>query len=416
MNPAPAERMGRIYCPDCGLAQTLPPLPAHSVAECGRCGAVLLRRIPGGAGAALALALAAALLLLPANLEPLMVVRFEGAERYNLTATGAWALWNDGYPGLGTLVGLFSVAAPILWLAALLPSLTLVLRGRRLSDGTRSWLGWLFRQSLRLRPWAMTEVYLLGSVVAYTRVRDVAQVEIGFGGWAFLAFALTVLAVDAVLDPRAVWRAIGPGSVAGSETGDVIDCHGCGLMAPLTVEGARCPRCGTALHWRRPDAFNRTAALTAAAFFLYILTNILPILSIVRFGRDEPSTIFAGVRELIQLGLWPLAAIVFVASIAVPLIKLSGLTWFLLAIRRGFTRQVMLRTRLYRFIEGIGRWSNIDVFMISILTALVQFGSLTRVEAKPGAVAFAAVVVLTMLASRSFDARLMWDVVEGSDE
>ena len=411
MNLAPAERIGRIYCPDCGLAQSLPPVPHHSVADCARCGATLMRRIPGGAGAALALSAAAALLLLPANLEPLMVVRFEGAERQNLTITGMTSLWDAGYPTLGILVGLFSVAAPVLWLACLLPSLFLVLRGER-----RPWLGWLFRQAGRLRPWAMTEVYLLGSLVAYTRIRDVASVDIALGGWAFIAFALTVLAIDAVLDPRVVWRVIGPGALAGSEHGDVIDCLDCGLIAPLDAEGALCPRCAARLHWRRPGSFTRTAALTAAAFFLYILANILPILRIVRFGRDEPSTIFAGVRELLQSGLWPLALIVFLASIAIPLVKLTGLTWFLLAIRRGLTRRVMLRTRLYRFIEGIGRWSNIDVFMISILTALVQFGSLTRVEAEPGAMAFAAVVVLTMLASQAFDSRLMWDVVESGDE
>jgi paraquat-inducible protein A len=262
----------------------------------------------------------------------------------------------------------------------------------------------------------MTEIYLLGSLVAYTRIRDVASVEIAFGGWAFIAFALTVLAIDAVLDPRVVWRAIGPGALAGSESGDVIDCLDCGLIAPLDAEGTCCPRCAARLHWRRPGSFAITAALTASAFFLYILANILPILRIVRFGREEPSTIFAGVRELLQSGLWPLALIVFLASIAIPLVKLTGLTWFLLAIRRGLTRRVMARTRLYRFIEGIGRWSNIDVFMISILTALVQFGSLTRVEAEPGAIAFAAVVLLTMLASQAFDARLMWDVVESADE
>jgi paraquat-inducible protein A len=411
MNLAPAERTGRIYCPDCGLAQTLPPLPHHSVADCTRCGTTLLRRIPGGAGAALALAITAALLLLPANLKPLMIVSFEGAERQNLTITGMTALWDDGYAALGILVGLFSIAAPVLWLGALIPSLVLVLRGER-----RSWLGPLFRFAVRLRPWAMTEVYLLGSVVAYTRIRDVASVEIAFGGWAFMAFALAVLAIDAVLDTRVVWRAIGPGALAGSEAGDVIDCLGCGLIAPLEAEGMGCPRCAARLHWRRPHSMTRTAALTAAAFFLYIVANILPILSIVRFGREEPSTIFAGVRELLELGLWPLAGIVFVASIAVPLVKLSGLTWFLLAIRHGLTAQVMARTRLYRFIEGIGRWSNIDVFMISILTALVQFGTLTRVEAEPGAVAFAAVVALTMLASQAFDPRLMWDVVETGHE
>lgn len=411
MNLAPAERIGRIYCPDCGLAQNLPVVPHHSAADCARCGGTLLRRIPGGTGAALALALAAALLLFPANFLPLMTVSFEGAQRQNLTISGVTSLWGAGYPSLGLVVGAFSVAAPTLWLAALVPSLVLVSRRAH-----PPWLGWLFRQAEWLRPWAMTEVYLLGSLVAYTRIKDVASVEISTGGWCFIAFALLILAIDSVLDRRVVWHAIGPDALAGTDEGDVIDCLDCGLIAPLDAEGGFCPRCAARLHRRKPGSFTLTAALTTAAFFLYILANILPVLSIIRFGREEPSTIFSGVRELIENGLWPLAIIVFLASIAVPLIKLSGLTWFLLAIRRGFTQRVMARTRLYRFIEGIGRWSNIDVFMISILISLVQFGTLTRVEAEPGAVAFAAVVLLTMLASRSFDSRLMWDLVESEHE
>ena len=411
MNLAPAERIGRIYCPDCGLAQNLPVVPHHSAADCARCGATLLRRIPGGTGAALALALTAALLLFPANFLPLMTVSFEGAQRQNLTISGVTSLWGAGYPSLGLVVGAFSVAAPTLWLAALVPSLVLVSRRAH-----PPWLGWLFRQAEWLRPWAMTEVYLLGSLVAYTRIKDVASVEISTGGWCFIAFALSILAIDSVLDRRVIWHAIGPDALAGTDEGDVIDCLDCGLIAPLDAEDGFCPRCAARLHRRKPGSFTLTAALTAAAFFLYILANILPVLSIIRFGREEPSTIFSGVRELIENGLWPLAIIVFLASIAVPLIKLSGLTWFLLAIRRGFTQRVMARTRLYRFIEGIGRWSNIDVFMISILTSLVQFGTLTRVEAEPGAVAFAAVVLLTMLAARSFDSRLMWDLVESEHE
>jgi len=411
MNLASAERVGRIYCPDCGLAQNLPVVPHHSVAACARCGGTLLRRIPGGVNAALALALAAALLLIPANFLPLMDVSFEGAERQNLTINGLTSLWDGGYPSLGIMVAAFSVAAPALWLAALVPSLILVW-----SRENPRWLGWLFRQAEWLRPWAMTEVYLLGSLVAYSRIKDVATVEISTGGWCFVAFALTILAIDSVLDRRVIWQTIGPDALAGTDTSDVIDCLDCGLIAPSDAEGGFCPRCAARLHRRKPGSFAKTAALTSAAFFLYILANILPVLSIIRFGREEPSTIFSGVRELIESGLWPLAIIVFLASIAVPLVKLTGLTWFLLAIRRGFTQQVMARTRLYRFVEGIGRWSNIDVFMISILTSLVQFGTLTRVEAEPGAVAFAAVVLLTMLASRAFDSRLMWDLVESGHE
>ena len=406
MTSKPSEPAGRIYCPDCGLAQRLAPLPPHSIAACGRCGATLLRRVPSGIALALALAVAAGLLLLPANLEPLLTVSFEGAERQNLMATGMSALWQSGFPLLGTLVGALTVATPILWLAALIPVLTLLARGER-----RPWLGRLFRYAEHLRRWSMSEVYLLGALVAYTRIQAVAGVEVALGGCAFIGFALLVLLIDRVLDRHAAWDAIGPGVAPGAEDGPVIDCLDCRLIASVSAAGGRCPRCGALLHRRKPNSLQRTAAFALAALLLYIPANVMPILRIVRFGSDDPATIFSGVRELIAADLWPLALLVFTASILVPLLKLSGLTWFLIAIRLGATRAVMVRTRFYRFIEGIGRWSNIDVFMLSILTALVQFGALTRVEAEPGAAAFAAVVVLTMLASQSFDPRLMWDRV-----
>jgi paraquat-inducible protein A len=133
----------------------------------------------------------------------------------------------------------------------------------------------------------------------------------------------------------------------------------------------------------------------------------------VQVGSVEHNTIMSGVLELIHNDLWPLAVIVFVASIVLPLTKLLGLTWMLLAIqlRSGFLLQT--RTRLYRTIDLIGRWSNIDVFMGSVLVAVLQFGALTSIHAGPGLVAFAAVVVITMFATESFDARLMWDAARG---
>ena len=136
-------------------------------------------------------------------------------------------------------------------------------------------------------------------------------------------------------------------------------------------------------------------------------------MSVGRFGRPEPSTIVNGIGELIRLRLWPLALIVLFASVLVPVLKLVSLGWFLLAIRRRSARALRFRTRLYRLVDGVGRWSNIDIFMISILVALVQFGFLASVRAEAGAVAFAAVVIVTMFAATTFDPRLMWDVVEG---
>src|SRR4030095_11567896 len=130
-------------------------------------------------------------------------------------------------------------------------------------------------------------------------------------------------------------------------------------------------------------------------------------------GRPTPDTILTGIGELVRRGYWPLAIIVLFASVLVPGLKLVSLTWFVVAVRQRWRWALVFRTRLYRLVDGSGRWSNIDVFMISLLVALVQFGVLATVEPKAGAVAFAAVVIVTMFAAEAFDPRLMWDAVEG---
>jgi paraquat-inducible protein A len=153
----------------------------------------------------------------------------------------------------------------------------------------------------------------------------------------------------------------------------------------------------------------RTVALVIAGYLLYIPANTMPVLTTIRLGREEHNTILSGVLELIQNDLWPLAVIVFTASIILPLLKLCGLTWMLVSTRRGSSRHLLGRTRLYRTIDAIGRWSNIDVFTVSVLVAVLQFGALTGVHAGDGLIAFAAVVIITMVATIVFDARLMWD-------
>ena len=169
--------------------------------------------------------------------------------------------------------------------------------------------------------------------------------------------------------------------------------------------------------WRRKrDSLNRTVALVIAGAALYFPANILPIMAVGRLGRPTPDTILPAIGELARRGYWPLAIIVLFASVLVPVLKLLSLTWFVVAVRQRWRWGLVFRTRLHRWIEAIGRWSNIDVFMISLLVALVQFGVLATVEPQAGAVAFAAVVVITMFASEAFDPRLMWDAVEGREE
>jgi paraquat-inducible protein A len=392
-----------LACPDCGQEQRVPHLSHGWVATCDRCGGTLERRAGTGLDIALAITITGLLLLVPANLLPLFHINLGGAERLDWAISGTAVLWDQGFRLLGVTVGLFAVAAPPLWLGGLATVLIAIRFGHR-----TPWLGRLFRAVLMLRPWAMVDVYLVGGFVAYTRLQDYAAVDVEAGGWAFVGMALATLAIDPALDRRAAWTAIGPEAGAPPARGDFA-CLECDRRCAVHEEGRRCPRCGAPLHRRKPYSIERATALVAAGFLLYVPANVLPIMTVVRFGRPEPNTIISGVRELLELGMWPLALIVFMASIVIPLVKLTGLTWFLVTLRRGSAARLATRTKLFRFIEIIGRWSNIDVFMISILAALVQFGSLSSVRAEPGAVAFAAVVVITMFASHLFDPRLMWD-------
>ena len=193
------------------------------------------------------------------------------------------------------------------------------------------------------------------------------------------------------------------------------ECHELNRQDPETDEQT-CTRCGALVHARRPDSLMRTWALLLTSAILYIPANLLPIMTINSLGQGSPSTIMAGVIELMQHGMIPIAAVVFVASILVPTFKLVGIALLLFSVQRHQPLSARQRIIMYRFIEFIGRWSMLDIFVIAILVAVVNFGRIASVEANLGAVAFASVVVLTMLAAVTFDPRLIWDNTESDDD
>jgi uncharacterized paraquat-inducible protein A len=177
----------------------------------------------------------------------------------------------------------------------------------------------------------------------------------------------------------------------------------------------RCPRCRSLLLPRKRDSIARTWALLIAALALYLPANTLPIMqtsSLFGFQRD---TIMSGILYLWESGSWPLAIIVFIASFLVPLTKILALSFLLVSVQRRWRHAARERTVLYRILEFVGRWSMLDIFVLSLLVALVQVRSLAQIRAEPGAIAFGAVVVLTMLAALSFDPRLIWDAAEAAE-
>jgi len=194
----------------------------------------------------------------------------------------------------------------------------------------------------------------------------------------------------------------------------VTTCQACGLLSrPASAEqGARCPRCGNPLHFRKSNSIARTWAYLIAASILYIPANVMPMMITSSLFGTQTDTILSGVVFLYASGSWMLALVVFIASIAVPLAKISALVFLLLSVQRRSKWQPEQRTRLYRLLEVVGRWSMLDIYVIAILVALVQLKALASVQAGPAALAFGAVVVLTMLAAMSFDPRLIWDSLE----
>jgi paraquat-inducible protein A len=191
----------------------------------------------------------------------------------------------------------------------------------------------------------------------------------------------------------------------------VVACHTCGMAHQASPEahGLNCVRCGAHLHFRKPDSLSRAWALLIAAYVLIIPANVLPVMETGSLFGTEDDTILSGVIYLWTSGSEPLAIILFIASIAIPAAKLVSLTYLLVSVQRHSPFAPRERTRLYRILEAVGRWSMIDVYVASMLTALVQFGSLMSIRAGSGAIAFGAVVVLTMFAAESFDPRLIWD-------
>jgi paraquat-inducible protein A len=196
----------------------------------------------------------------------------------------------------------------------------------------------------------------------------------------------------------------------------LVGCHSCNLLSKVsTMEKhaqVTCPRCGGVLHARKHNSIARTWALVIAAYICYIPANLLPMTAVTSLGNVQEDTIMSGVIYFLLHGEWPIGLVIFIASVVVPLAKLFTLTYLLISVQRKSQWRPQERARLYRMTEAVGRWSMTDIYVVTILVALVQLGNLATIEAGPGAIFFGAVVVITLFAAMTFDPRKIWDNME----
>lgn len=417
MTPTTPRSPQIMECHDCGLLHDVQPLYDGMRARCSRCGATLEHFRAISLSHAYAYSCAGAICFAMANFLPFIRLEMSGQAQVASLATGIKALYDQGLWELAAVVAVTMLVAPGLQILARLT----VLAGLRMKRPPR-WLPQVHRCASFVGRWAMIEVYMLGLLVAYVKLIGLAQVDLGPAVFAAVALMLVTVATGALLDEETIWRSFALKGVVPplprvDTSRPTALCETCGLVSnpPESGQEAACPRCSAPLHQRKTNSLTRTWALVTTAVILYIPANLFPIMTVISLGHGEPDTIISGVIALADAGLWPLAALVFFASILVPVLKLLGLITLLITTQRGSTWRLQDRTVLYRIIEFVGRWSMIDIFMISILVSLVQLGEIATIEPGIGAIAFASVVIITMVASESFDPRLMWDVL-GADK
>lgn len=406
-------------CHACGLAQVNPPVPPGGGMRCVRCGSTLHRSRPDSLNRTLALTLAGLILFFVANAFPFLSLEIQSGLLETTLASGVFALYDQGEWQLAAVVLFTSILAPGLQLVLLL-TILLPLRFGCLTPS----FGVLFRYVKTLTPWGMMDVFLLGILVSVVKLSSLAGIVPGVSLFAFVLLIFVLAGAQAALDPDIVWSRIPLPDAARyipGQSRDAISCHVCDLTLPVVAARRRkgrghCPRCGEVLRRRKPMSIQRTWALLLAAAICLVPANLLPIMRVTSLGQVQSDTIMSGVIFLFNHDMWPLAMIVFVASVFVPLLKLVTLTCLASSVQRNSSWRPRERTRLYHLTEVVGRWSMVDIYVVAILVTMVRLGNLATIEAGPGAVFFAAVVLLTMFAAMTFDPRLIWDAWEQSHD
>ncbi len=409
-----------VACHECDYIHQNVESNFRGKALCRRCGAFLYRRVPGSIEKALAFNTAALLLFILSNTFPFLSLKIHGRFVENYFLSGAFHLYHLGMGEVGLLVLLTSFLFPLIstlgMLYLLLPT----------SLGYRPWkMAAVFRLVNTLKHWALVSVFMLGVLISFVKLLDMAEIIPGTGFFAFAGLMVVLAAANAAFDPGLIWSLYRAASHSGSDSvvsgslpagtaraNGLAACHTCGLLA--RADAGRCERCGTKVHSRKSRSIERTWALVVAAAITFIPANVYPVMTVIQLGRGYPSTILGGVIHLIEGGTWVLAMIIFFASIMVPVLKLVVLSWLLHSVRKGSDFRPRDRTLLFRVTEMIGAWSMVDIYVVAVLVGLVDLGALSTIRPGIGVVFFGAMVVITMFAAQNFDPRLIWDNAKGA--
>lgn len=397
-----------VLCPQCDRVSRLPPLNVGTRAVCPRCHETLSTRWPQPAKRPTAYALSALFMLVLANLFPFISMEVAGIRSaITLTRIPGIMVSDDFQP----LAAIFMILVQIIPASCLLIIILMVNRVA-MPHGLRVLLGRIF---CHLRNWGMAEIFMAGVLVSFVKLMAYGHLDLGISFWPWCLFCLLQLRAFQSVDKRQMWHFITPelpkfNTPVAGRGGMAQGLRLCSCCTAILPAGQRqCPRCFTRGHVRKRQSLQWTLALLLTSVMLYIPANIMPIMITDALGSKMPSNIMAGVVLLWSDGSYPVALIIFIASIMVPSLKILAIGWLCWNASGRGRRDNEKMHLVYEVVEFVGRWSMIDVFVIAILSSLVRMGGLMNIYPASGALLFAAVVILTMFAALTFDPRLLWD-------
>lgn len=371
---------------------------------CLRCRTPIETTTGRSLSAALACSIAVLLLLVPVDTLPLLQAEFLGQSSSGSLAAGVARLWHHDWIALAGLSVIFVIVLPALRTVLLVLVLATLHRQAR-----PPWLGHAFRWAVWLNPWSMLDVFLLAVAIGYYYLTAIEHLsmQIELGGYLLLAAGLLTMLSHAALDEQTVWRKIG-GEAPLVPGGRATGCDTCGLIMPVAGHGARCPRCGARSRRRGREAAASAAALLTTAAILFLPANLYPMNLSDLLGMQRTYTNFGYVRQLCQLGLWPLGVLTFWTSIVTPALMIACVGWCVVSVARGSSNRLALKTQLLRMVAETGRWSETGPLSIVFFVPLIHFGRLGAEAAGWGATAFIVMTLLMIAASVTLDPKLLW--------
>ncbi|WP_330961974.1 paraquat-inducible protein A [Photobacterium sp. 53610] len=418
------QTAGITGCEECGLVVTLPELAPGQRANCPRCGHLLMKTVPHPQHRTLAYGIACLMMLVLSVSFPFMSFSVKGIRQEITLMHSAEMLSQFENGPLALLLLLTVVVLPACYVSSVLYLYWLSGKHGKINrDSVNQRVKRLCRLTLRIEPWLMVDVFLIGILVSLVKIAALADVGLGMSFWAFCLYTVLVVKCVSMVDRTWLWLQFAPMvPLPDVKAGDShhsqnhIACHVCAQLNPLPEKGHnRCLRCGGKLHPYHPwkNLQYAWALLLASVVFLFP-ANFYPMMYTVSLGKSEGSTIIGGVVLLWHHGSYPIAMVIFLASVIIPLAKICALGWLFIKAARhddNEERKAIRHLKLYRLTEFIGRWSMIDIFVVALLVALVQLQNLMAIYPGPAALSFASVVILTMLAAMVFDPRIFWQDV-----